>query len=214
MSNEIVNCFNGKQCIYSTDCPMYNAALGICRLEPLKTYKVEGVPTKPKQEPTPKITSEYVWKIGKSAQPIAALILKAKPNLTPESIEKMIETEKAKAAGLLTEEAAAHLVATNLGLDQKKEVVFEVGKYIDITGTLLNDPTQKDFERKDGTTGSRTNFNMQIDGKTFPVTVWGDLGNRAMDYTAGNEISFKGIHVDEYKGELQLSTAKYTEIIP
>jgi len=52
MSNEIINCFNGKQCVYDNTCPMYNAALGICRLEPLKTYRVEGI--SPKQEPTPK----------------------------------------------------------------------------------------------------------------------------------------------------------------
>ena len=58
MSNEIVNCFNGKQCIYDTACPMYNAALGICRLEPLKTYKMEGIPEKPKTAQAQKTTPQ------------------------------------------------------------------------------------------------------------------------------------------------------------
>jgi len=56
MSNEIINCFNGKQCIYDNTCPMYNAALGICRLEPLKAYKVEAVPPKQKTVIPPKPT--------------------------------------------------------------------------------------------------------------------------------------------------------------
>ena len=51
MSDEIIYCFNGKECIYTNECPMYNAALGICRLEPLKTYRVEGTPQKTRQPP-------------------------------------------------------------------------------------------------------------------------------------------------------------------
>ena len=40
-----------------------------------------------------------------------------RPNLTREAVERLIDEERAKAAGLLTEEAATHLVASNLGLD-------------------------------------------------------------------------------------------------
>jgi len=125
MSNEIVYCFNGKECLYTPDCPMYNAALGICRLEPLKTYKVEGVPEKPKraQAPTPK-PQKHIWKIGESAQPMALSIQKAKPVLTLEKIEEMIKTEVAKAGGLLTEEAAAYLVASNLGIGKDAPTAF------------------------------------------------------------------------------------------
>ena len=46
-------------------------------------------------------------------------ILAMRPNLTKESVERLIDEERAKAAGLLTEEAAAHLVASNLGLDRE-----------------------------------------------------------------------------------------------
>lgn len=46
-------------------------------------------------------------------------ILVMHPNLTRESVERLIDEERAKAAGLLTEEAAAHLVASNLGLDRQ-----------------------------------------------------------------------------------------------
>lgn len=45
-------------------------------------------------------------------------ILSFRPNLTRESVQRLIDEERAKAAGLLTEEAAAHLVASNLGLQK------------------------------------------------------------------------------------------------
>ena len=43
-------------------------------------------------------------------------ILAAKPDMTRNAVTKLIEAEKAKAAGLLTDEAALHLVASNLGI--------------------------------------------------------------------------------------------------
>ncbi len=52
-----------------------------------------------------------------SMEEIIKRILALRPNLTKEAVEKLIDEERAKAAGLLTEEAAAHLVASNLGLD-------------------------------------------------------------------------------------------------
>lgn len=47
---------------------------------------------------------------------IITIILENKPNLSRETIEKLIDEERVKAAGLLTREAAAHLVASNLGI--------------------------------------------------------------------------------------------------
>jgi len=43
-------------------------------------------------------------------------ILAAKPDMTRNAVVKLIDEEKAKAAGLLTVEAAAYLVASNLGV--------------------------------------------------------------------------------------------------
>ncbi|GAH72154.1 unnamed protein product [marine sediment metagenome] len=43
-------------------------------------------------------------------------ILANKPDMTRNAVMKLIEEEKAKAGGLLTDEAAVHLVASNLGV--------------------------------------------------------------------------------------------------
>ncbi|MGB9622751.1 MAG: hypothetical protein ACPL07_02790, partial [Candidatus Bathyarchaeia archaeon] len=50
------------------------------------------------------------------SEEIIKRILALKPQLTREAVERLIEEEKGKAAGLLTDDAAAHLVASNLGI--------------------------------------------------------------------------------------------------
>jgi len=213
MSNEIVNCFNGKECSYDTSCPMYNAALGLCRLEPLKTYKVEGVPEKPKkaQAAIPK-PQKHIWKIGESAQPMALSIQKAKPALTLEAIEELIKTEVAKAGGLLTEEAAAYLVASNLGIGKEPTPTFEVGKYIEVTGTLLDDPVQRDIDTISGPV-TLANFRIEVDGTPIRVTLWRDFADQAMSLTAGDKVHLTSMKVqDPYDNMTQLSSAKYTKV--
>jgi len=159
MSNEIVNCFNGKQCIYSTDCPMYNSALGICRLEPLKTYKVEGVPEKPKQEPTPKTQQT----------PITPT-----PQTAPD---------------------------------------FTAGKYIEVTGTLLDDPIEKTGPRADGTEWRKAGFRMDIAGTTVSVALWDTFSDKGMELVKGNTVHLTSMRVGKpYQGVIQLGSGKYTEI--
>ena len=73
-------------------------------------------------------TSGLLWSGVKAAQKAAApsadavvsdlvnRILAAKPDMTRNAVMKLVDEEKAKAAGLLTVEAAAYLVASNLGV--------------------------------------------------------------------------------------------------
>ena len=71
-----------------------------------------------------------------STENIIKRILTLKPNLTREAVQELIEKERAKAAGLLTEEAAAHLVASNLGINgagERIEAKLSIG---DLTGNL------------------------------------------------------------------------------
>lgn len=51
----------------------------------------------------------------KPVEDVIKRILTLKPNMTRETVLKLIDEERARAAGLLTEEAATHLVASNLG---------------------------------------------------------------------------------------------------
>lgn len=67
-------------------------------------------------ETPPKSTTEAL----KNYDTIVKKILEDKPSLTMKAVEKLVEDERAKAAGLLTEEAAAYLVATSLSVDLGK----------------------------------------------------------------------------------------------
>ena len=193
---------------------MYNAALGICRLEPLKTYKVEGIPEKPKkaQAAIPK-PQKHIWKIGESAQPMALSIQKAKPTLTLEAIEELIKTEVAKAGGLLTEEAAAYLVASTLGIGKDPAPDFKVGQYIEVTGTLLDDPIEKTGPRADGTEWRKAGFRMDIAGTTVSVALWDTFSDKGMELVKGNTVHLTSMRVGKpYQGVIQLGSGKYTEI--
>ena len=48
---------------------------------------------------------------------IIGKIMAANPELTAKAVKKLIDAEVEKAAGLLTEDAAAHIVASNLGVE-------------------------------------------------------------------------------------------------
>lgn len=71
-----------------------------------------------------------------STQDIIKKILALKPNLTEEAVRELIENERAKAAGLLTEEAAAHLVSSNLGINGAGERIEAKLKIRDLTPGL------------------------------------------------------------------------------
>ena len=121
---------------------------------------------------------------------------------------------------LKTKPDTKHKPAARAGIppkQQKQETttetpVLEVGKYIDIEASIIDNPTMAKGVRQDGTDWIRTNFTVNLDGQELKVTLWDELAKKGMEYKAGQYIKFKGIRVDEYKGTLQLSSAKFTEI--
>jgi hypothetical protein len=63
---------------------------------------------------------ERAQAISEGAEKVRAIIgkiLTARPQLTMEAVKKLLDDEKTKSAGLITEEAAAHIVAANLKID-------------------------------------------------------------------------------------------------
>ncbi|MGD0803851.1 MAG: OB-fold nucleic acid binding domain-containing protein [Candidatus Bathyarchaeia archaeon] len=89
-------------------------------------------------------------------------ILAVKPNLTREAVERLIQEEKTKASGLLTDEAAAHLVASNLGMDgagERIEAKLKIGALtsglndVSLTGRVLHLFPSRTFQRADGRQG-------------------------------------------------------------
>lgn len=93
---------------------------------------------------------------------IVKRILTLRPNLTEEAVMRLIDEEKARAAGLLTDEAAAHLVASNLGLDgsgERIEAKLRIGDLtsglsdVSLTGRVIHIFPPRTFSRRDGREG-------------------------------------------------------------
>ena len=113
-----------------------------------------------------------------SAEEIIKRILLLKPNLTREAVQRMIEEERAKAAGLLTAEAAAHLVASNLGIDgagERIEAKLRIGDLtsslsdVSLTGRVLHIFPSRIFDRDTQRKGKV--LRMIIGDKSGTVTV-------------------------------------------
>jgi replication factor A1 len=97
-----------------------------------------------------------------STEDVIKRILAIKPTLTREIVERLIQEEKGKAAGLLTDEAAAHLVASSLGMDgagERIEAKLKIGALtsglndVSLTGRVLNIYPSRTFQRADGRQG-------------------------------------------------------------
>ena len=97
-----------------------------------------------------------------STQDIIKRILVLKPNLTEEAVRELIEKERVKAAGLLTEEAAAHLVASNLGINgagEKIEAKLKIGDLtaglsdVSLTGRVIHVFPSRTFDRDNNKQG-------------------------------------------------------------
>ncbi|MCD6479362.1 hypothetical protein J7L65_01050 [Candidatus Bathyarchaeota archaeon] len=97
-----------------------------------------------------------------SIEEIIRRILALRPELTREAVERLIDEERARAAGLLTREAAAHLVASALGVEGAGEPIeakMRIGSLtsglndVSVTGRVIHIYPSRSFRRSDGREG-------------------------------------------------------------
>ena len=113
-----------------------------------------------------------------STEEIIKRILTLKPNLTEEAVRQLVEEERAKAEGLLTEEAAAHLVASNLGINgmgEKFDAKLKIGDLtaglsdVNLTGRIIHIFPSHTFDRDENRKGKV--LRMILGDSTGHVTV-------------------------------------------
>ncbi|MDP6458240.1 MAG: OB-fold nucleic acid binding domain-containing protein [Candidatus Bathyarchaeota archaeon] len=158
-----------------------------------------------------------------SVEEIIKRILALRPNLTREAVERLIDEERVKAAGLLTEEAATHLVASNLGLDgagERIEAKVKIGDLtpglsdVSITARVIFISLPHTFTRTDGTEGKV--LNMLLGDSTGSVTaVFWD--NKADQVSASKVAPGKIVRVlhgysRERRGEIQINVGNRGQI--
>ena len=143
-------------------------------------------------------------------------ILALKPKLTKEAVERLIDEERAKAGGLLTEEAAAHLVASNLGLGgagERIEAKLRIGDLtsglndVSLTGRVIHVFPARSFTRRDGREGKV--LRMLLGDRTGSVAIV--LWDEKADLAAASKIKQGKIvrvlhgYTRERRGEIEVN---------
>ena len=85
---------------------------------------------------------------------------------------------------------------------------------INVEGTLLYDPTQKDFNRSDGSMGTVTNILIEDDTGKLNITFWDDAGRAALKLVKGDSVVVENVYQinNPYQGTLQANAGKYFKI--
>lgn len=150
-------------------------------------------------------------------------ILALKPNLTRDAVERLIDEERAKAAGLLTEEAAAHMVASNLGLDgagERIEAKLRIGGLtsglgdVSLTGRVLHVFPASAFTRLDGREGKV--LRMLIGDSTGSATAvfWDERADQvvASKITPGKIVRILHGYTRERRGEVEINVGNRGQV--
>lgn len=90
---------------------------------------------------------------------------------------------------------------------------FVQGAWIDISGTMKDDPTLRKGTSAAGKDWKLASFRMDLPTATVKITLWNELAAEAMQYVAGENIALNGMLVKEfYEGTPQLNSGNYTKI--
>jgi len=149
-------------------------------------------------------------------------ILAIRPELTREAVRMMIEEEKAKAGGLLTEEAAAHIVASILGLGpgQKAEAKTKINKLtsglgdVSLTGRIIHVFAPRKFTRGDGRSGKVVNLLLGDGTGSVRVVLWDEKADliSAGKMQPGKIVRILHGYTRERQGEVEVNVGRRGEI--
>jgi hypothetical protein len=229
MSNKPpIGCFNGSECIYDPKiCRLYEDRTEECRLENLKNWLKETTPQsyqagKPVGETTTPFDYATMYKILEITQ---------KKRISEKEVVELVKGEMAKAAGLLTSEAAAHLVSANLGLEEievppPKRVATPTtpfnttGKPVEkptpkvgaVVGRVMGMPATREVNTKAGP--KRVDkFNVESNGESVSITLW-ERADLSQLINSGDEVTLEGLMEGEpYQGQRQFNGGTRTILV-
>jgi replication factor A1 len=158
-----------------------------------------------------------------SIEDIIKKILALKPNLTREAVDRLIDEERAKAAGLLTEEAAAHLVASNLGLDgagQRIEAKLRIGDItsdlsdVSITARVIHMFPSRTFQRSDGREGKVLRMLIGDSTGSIAAVFWDEKADEVAvsKVNQGKIIRILHGYTRERRGEVEINVGNRGQI--
>ena len=150
-------------------------------------------------------------------------ILALRPRLTREAVERLIDEERSKAAGLLTEEAAAHLVASNLGLEgagERIEAKLRIGDLtsglsdVSLTGRIIHLFPARSFSRRDGREGKVLRMILGDQTGSVAVVCWDEKADHvaASKIKPGKIVRILHGYTRERRGEVEINIGRRGQI--
>lgn len=141
-------------------------------------------------------------------------IISSHTDLSSKKINKLIEEQIEKHAGLLTEEGAALLTARDLGvklyqIKKDKQDYYQLANIqgelsnLSIRGRVLNKTKIKTFDRKDGSTGHTCSLLLKDNTGEIKVTLWDDLAkkNQELKIKKGTVLDLSNVYVKRDRNE-------------
>lgn len=150
-------------------------------------------------------------------------ILALKPKMTREAVERLIDEERAKAAGLLTEEAAAHLVASNLGLEgagERIEAKLRIGDLtsglsdVSLTCRVIHVFPAHTFSRRDGREGKVLRMLIGDSTGSVAAVFWDEKADHvsASKIAPGKIVRILHGYTRERRGEVEVNVGSRGQI--
>ena len=159
-----------------------------------------------------------------STEEVIKRILALKPNLTEEAVRQMIDEERAKAEGLLTEEAAAHLVASNMGIKgmgERIEAKLQIGDLttglsdVSLSGRIIHIFPAHTFDRDKQRKGKVLRMLLGDQTGTVSVVFWDDKADHveASKLVSGKVIRILHGYSRDRRGNIEVNMGNRGQVI-
>ena len=146
------------------------------------------------------------------AEEVVRLVASSRPDLSEEDVWRMVEEEKRRAEGFLTDEAAALIVASRLGV----EVAEEGGEMrlsmadlvpglrgVEVRGRILAKRGPKEFTRSDGSRGLVSTLILSDGTGTVRAVLWDEAAERAGELSVGDVVVLDGCRIRRVPGGVE-----------
>ncbi|MGC8849655.1 MAG: hypothetical protein ACP5QI_04195, partial [Candidatus Bathyarchaeia archaeon] len=150
-------------------------------------------------------------------------IMEHNPHLTREEVERLIEEEKARASGLLTDEAAAQILAARMGVSRAGERMEPRLRICDLTpglgdvslsGRIIHLFPPRRFKRGDGREGKVLRVLLGDKTGTANLVLWDEMADRAsaMRLYPGKMIRVLHGYTRERRGGVEIHVGRRGEV--
>jgi replication factor A1 len=150
-------------------------------------------------------------------------IMEHNPQLTREEIEKLIEDEKIRASGLLTDEAAAQILAAKMGLSRvgkRMESRIRIGDLtsglgdVSLSARIIYVFPPRRFKRGDGREGKVLRILLGDKTGTADLVLWDEVADRAsaMRLNPGKMVRVLHGYTRERRGRVEIHVGRRGEI--